>query len=240
MSDFRRVCIPLLQIWFNAGLIGYSLTQSESANSDTVTHESEANLKWMTKMSFSCCVGGTKETAASPLSLIVCCAQWSMMRLSKGGTRCVLTACAALALVLAAGYGSAQAAGTTTLPANSPVGRWKTIDDKTGKVKSIVVIGEQNGALSGTIEQLFDPPVPKPTCYLCSGDLKDKPLVGLRVLWGFRVDGSGWSGGQVLDPETGKIYRASMALEDGGKQLRLRGYIGIPLLGRTERWVRVE
>ncbi len=124
--------------------------------------------------------------------------------------------------------------------ASSPAGRWKTFDDATGKLKSIVDIRERDGVFDGTIETLFDPPVPHPTCYLCSGAKKDVPLVGLQVLWGFHADGSQWSGGQVLDPETGKIYRASMALEDGGKKLRLHGYIGIPLLGRTERWVRAE
>ena len=122
----------------------------------------------------------------------------------------------------------------------SPVGRWKTIDDATGKVKSIVAIREQNGKLFGTIELLFDPPVPHPTCYLCSGDLKDRPLVGLRVLWGFAQDGGKWSGGQVLDPENGRIYRASLSLEDGGKKLRLHGYFLIPVLGRTEHWIRDE
>jgi|SRR5579863_829466 len=122
----------------------------------------------------------------------------------------------------------------------SPVGRWKTVDDATGKVKSIVQIREQDGKLFGTIEQLFDPPVPHPTCYLCTGDLKDRPLVGLQVLSGFVPDGSQWSGGQVLDPETGKTYRASLSLEDSGKKLRLRGYIGIQLLGRTEHWLREE
>jgi uncharacterized protein (DUF2147 family) len=121
-----------------------------------------------------------------------------------------------------------------------PVGRWKTVDDATGKVKSIVAIREENGKLFGTIEELFDPPVPHPTCYLCTGDLKDRPLVGLRILWDFAPDGGQWSGGQVLDPETGKIYRASMALEDGGKKLRLHGYFLVTLLGRTEHWLRAE
>jgi uncharacterized protein (DUF2147 family) len=134
----------------------------------------------------------------------------------------------------------ARDSATATSPANSPVGKWKTIDDKTGKVKSIVAIREQDGRLYGTIETLFDPPVPHPTCYLCSGANKDQPLVGLQVLWAFHSDGSQWSGGQVLDPETGKIYRAWLSVEDGGRKLRLRGYIGIPLLGRTQYWVRAE
>jgi uncharacterized protein (DUF2147 family) len=122
----------------------------------------------------------------------------------------------------------------------SPVGRWKTVDDATGKEKSIVAIREENGKLYGAIETLFDPPVPHPTCYLCSGALKDRPLVGLPVLWGFGQDGSQWSGGQVLDPESGKIYRASLTLEKGGKTLRLRGYFLVPMLGRTEHWQRAQ
>jgi len=137
---------------------------------------------------------------------------------------------------------SAQAVSKPALasPPASPVGRWRTVDDATGKVKSIVAIREENGKLYGTIEELFDPPVPHPTCYLCTGDLKDRPLVGLQILWDFVPDGNQWSGGQVLDPETGKIYRASLALEDGGKKLRLHGYFLVTLLGRTEHWLRAE
>jgi uncharacterized protein (DUF2147 family) len=136
---------------------------------------------------------------------------------------------------------AAQAANSTSL---SPVGRWKTVDDATGKVKSIVAIREENGKLYGTIETLFDPPVPYPTCYLCTGELKDRPLVGLQVLSGFVQNGNHqngeWSGGQVLDPESGRIYRASLSVDAGGKTLRLHGYFVVPVLGRTEHWQRVE
>ncbi|MGO8934740.1 MAG: DUF2147 domain-containing protein [Terracidiphilus sp.] len=134
----------------------------------------------------------------------------------------------------------AQAVDSPAHAQASPVGRWKTVDDATGKVKSIVQIREENGELYGTIEALFDPPVPHPTCYLCTGDLKDRPLVGLQVLSGFAQVGAQWSGGQVLDPESGKIYRASLTLEDGGKKLRLHGYFLVPILGRTEHWQRDE
>jgi uncharacterized protein (DUF2147 family) len=132
----------------------------------------------------------------------------------------------------------AQAAQAANSP--SPVGRWKTVDDATGKVKSIVAIRQENGKLYGTIETLFDPPVPHPTCYLCTGELKDRPLVGLQVLSGFVQNGNQWSGGQVLDPESGRIYRASLSVDAGGKTLRLHGYFVVPLLGRTEHWQRVE
>jgi uncharacterized protein (DUF2147 family) len=156
-----------------------------------------------------------------------------------------IVSASSLFLVLAAPLGlthplRAQALNAPRASPASPVGRWKTVDDATGKVKSIVAIHEENGKLYGTIETLFNPPVPHPTCYLCKGEMKDRPLVGLQVLWGFQPNGSQWSGGQVLDPESGKIYRASLALEDGGKELRLHGYIGIPLLGRTEHWQRAE
>jgi len=148
-----------------------------------------------------------------------------------------------LALVALAGLSPlalAQSVRSTNFEPHSPVGRWKTVDDATGKVTGIVAIREENGKLYGTIEQLFDPPVPHPTCYLCSGDLKDRPLVGLQILSGFVQDGGQWSGGQILDPETGKIYSASLSLEDRGKKLRLHGYFLIPVLGRTEHWLRDE
>jgi len=133
-----------------------------------------------------------------------------------------------------------QTASTNNASASSPAGRWKTFDDVTGRAKSIVAIREDHGKLYGTIETLFDPPVPHPTCYLCSGAMKDQPLVGLQVLWGFQRDGNQWSGGHVLDPETGRIYRSTITLENGGMRLRLHGYIGIPLFGRTQHWARVE
>jgi uncharacterized protein (DUF2147 family) len=151
----------------------------------------------------------------------------------------------ALLFVLAVPAGSvhpalAQAAGASTPSLTSPVGRWKTIDDHTGKAKSIVEIREQNGTLTGTIVTLLNPPTPHPTCNLCSGAKKDQPLVGLEILWGFHLDSDRWDGGQVLDPENGKVYSASLRLEDGGRKLRVRGYIGLPLLGRTEYWLRAD
>lgn len=145
-----------------------------------------------------------------------------------------------LALAVLAGSSHPALAQPSHVSTASPVGRWKTIDDATGIAKSIVEIREENGTLTGTIETLFNPPVPHPICYLCSGAKKDQPLVGLQILWGFHRDGAQWSGGLVLDPETGKIYRASLSLEDGGRKLRVHGYIMVPLLGRTEYWLRAQ
>ncbi len=143
-------------------------------------------------------------------------------------------------LLIAPNGTSAQTNSASNVSLASPVGRWKTVDDATGKVKSIVAIREEGGKLYGTVETLFDPPVPHPTCFRCGGPMKDLPLVGLEILSGFKQDGNQWSGGEVLDPESGRIYHASLMLEDGGKKLRLHGYIGIPLLGRTQYWLRAE
>ncbi len=117
-------------------------------------------------------------------------------------------------------------------------GSWRTIDDHTGKPKSIVEIREHDGTITGTIVKLLNPPTPHPTCNLCTGAKKDQPFLGLEILWGFHRDGAQWTGDQVLDPETGKVYSATITIEDGGNKLKLRGYIGISLLGRTQYWQR--
>jgi uncharacterized protein (DUF2147 family) len=123
---------------------------------------------------------------------------------------------------------------------NSPVGRWKTVDDATGKVESVVVIWEEHSKLFGRIQKLLDPDVhdPNPRCVDCTGEQKGQPVIGLRILWDLQKDGDGWSGGTILDPETGKTYKCLLALEDGGNKLKVRGFMGLSLLGRTQYWLR--
>jgi uncharacterized protein (DUF2147 family) len=125
---------------------------------------------------------------------------------------------------------------------NSPAGRWKTIDDETGKTKSIVAIREENGKLYGKIERVLDSDQPgqNPLCLKCEGDLKNKPETGMQIMWDLQKDGDQWSGGQILDPHNGRVYRCSISLEDGGKKLKVRGYIGFAMIGRTEYWQRME
>jgi len=153
---------------------------------------------------------------------------------------CTLTV--ALLLSLVSAQEEARKTAGQSYSAASPVGRWKTVDDATGKVKSVVVIWEEKGKLYGQIEKLIDPDPqdPNPRCTHCQGEMKDKPVVGLRILWDLSKDGNQWSGGKVLDPDNGKVYKCSVAVEDGGKKLKLRGFIGISLLGRTQVWVRDE
>ncbi|MCC4631744.1 MULTISPECIES: DUF2147 domain-containing protein [Xanthomonas] len=139
-----------------------------------------------------------------------------------------------LALPLAAASLLAQAA-------DSPVGRWKTIDDETGKPKSVVQIEQAaNGTLSGkVVEILQSNNGPNPMCDKCDGALKGKPIKGMTILWGLKADGTAvWDGGSVLDPAKGKTYKAKITLTEGGKKLQMRGYVGIEALGRTQTWVR--
>jgi uncharacterized protein (DUF2147 family) len=124
----------------------------------------------------------------------------------------------------------------------TPVGRWKTLDDATGKEKSLVVIWEDAGRLQGKIEKVLHPSAdnPEQKCIHCEGDLKDKPLVGLQILSGLKKDGDQWSGGKILDPDNGKFYKCFIAVQDGGKKLKVRGFIGFSLLGRTQYWLRED
>lgn len=126
--------------------------------------------------------------------------------------------------------------------ADSPVGVWRTIDDATETERSIVRIVEVDGELQGTVEQIFTRPDedPKHLCDECKGERKDQPIIGMTILWGLKQDNGVWSGGQILDPKNGKIYRCKMTLTDDGQALDVRGYIGISLLGRTQTWHRVE
>ena len=124
----------------------------------------------------------------------------------------------------------------------SPVGVWKTIDDETGKPKSLVRITESNGELRGKIEKLFREAGEEqnPKCEKCEGSLKDQPIVGMTIITGMKKDGNEYNGGQILDPNNGKVYKSKMSLVEGGKKLDVRGYIGVPMLGRTQTWVRQE
>jgi uncharacterized protein (DUF2147 family) len=124
----------------------------------------------------------------------------------------------------------------------SPVGLWKNIDDESGKPKALIRITESNGELQGKIEKLFRNPgeEPNPKCKKCDGAQKDQPVLGMTILSGMKRDGDEYNGGNIVDPDNGKVYRSKLALADGGKKLNVRGYIGIPMLGRSQTWLREE
>lgn len=150
-------------------------------------------------------------------------------------------------LVVAAGLlGLLSSAAAWAEDLSSPVGTWKTIDDKTGKAKSLVTITEVNGKLSGKIVELFREPGedPDPVCDKCTSTLHNHKIKGLTIMWGFAKDGSQWTGGRIFDPQKPgndqDPYKAKLTLADGGRSLVVRGYIGFSWIGRSQTWHRVE
>ena len=124
-----------------------------------------------------------------------------------------------------------------TIAAQTPAGTWTTIDDKTGQKRAVIRLSVSGGTLNGTIVKVYPQPGDSGTCKNCPGGFKNKPILGLRFLWGLKDKGNGvWEDGQILDPKSGKIYRAKITVQ--GNKLYVRGYVGISALGRTQVWVR--
>jgi uncharacterized protein (DUF2147 family) len=141
-----------------------------------------------------------------------------------------------LALSMSVAYGMPYRAANY---ANSPVGLWTTIDDKTNQVRSIIRIWESNGVYYGTLEKIFKQPGDTGICSSCKGSFKNKPILGLTIIWGLkRTSDRVWSGGQILDPHNGNVYRVMLTLSNDGRSLRARGYIGFSVFGRTQNWYR--
>jgi len=135
-----------------------------------------------------------------------------------------------------------MAAAMPAMAQDSPVGLWKNIDDESGKPKALIRITEANGVLEGKIEKLFHDASQdqNPVCDKCSDARKNQPILGMTMLSGLKKDGDEYNGGEILDPNNGKVYRSKLKVADGGKKLEVRGYIGVPMLGRSQTWVREQ
>ena len=123
----------------------------------------------------------------------------------------------------------------------SPVGNWHSFDEKTNELKSLIVITESGGVLTGRIDKLLRKDADqKKLCTECSDDRKDKPVLGMEIIRGAKkVDGKEvWEGGKILDPENGKDYTLRLTPIEDGKKLEVRG--SILFIGRTQTWVRVQ
>jgi uncharacterized protein (DUF2147 family) len=142
-----------------------------------------------------------------------------------------LAAAGALALMLV------QASAATPTAA----GVWKQIDEN-GKVGALVTISEENGVFIGRLSRLFLDPGddPNPICAECPGARHNQPILGLVFIEDMKQSDLDYEGGTILDPETGKIYKASMSLDPAGARLTVRGYIGLPIFGRSQTWTRVQ
>jgi uncharacterized protein (DUF2147 family) len=122
----------------------------------------------------------------------------------------------------------------------TPVGLWKTIDDHDGSVKSEIRIVENGGVVSGKVERILDVKAKQDDkCVECKDERKDQPILGMEILRGLKkAEGKDvWEGGNVLDPNNGKVYRAAVTPIEGGTKLQMRGYIGF--FYRTQIWIRV-
>lgn len=124
----------------------------------------------------------------------------------------------------------------------SPTGLWTTVDDQSGKPRAQIRIVEADGALEGKIVKIFLEPGedPNPRCTECPDSRRGQPVLGMTFLSGLRKSAEGlvWSGGTILDPDSGRVYRSQATLSEDGRQLMVRGFIGFALLGRTQTWVR--
>ena len=123
------------------------------------------------------------------------------------------------------------------LHAATPEGAWITVDDKTGKKRAVIRMQVSGDTLTGTVVETFPDEGEEKSCVNCPGEFKNKPIKGLTIIWGMKAKGENiWEDGQILDPKSGKIYRAKMKVE--GDKLHVRGFIGFSLLGRSQTWIR--
>jgi len=128
---------------------------------------------------------------------------------------------------------------------SGPVGKWLTIDERTNSPGSVVEITSNNGSLQGKLVGIIPHPGQDPNsiqtvCTECKGALKDKPKIGMVVMWNLKRDGDAWDGGTILDTGSGSTYSVDVRVADGGQKLVVRAYLGIAMLGKTFTWVRAK
>ena len=129
---------------------------------------------------------------------------------------------------------------TITLAA-SPAGLWKSIDDKTGKPRSLIRISEDNGVYSGVVEKgLLEGDTGERVCDKCTDERKDQKIIGMTIIKSIKGKNRSYEGGTILDPDNGKVYRCKMKLNEAGNKLEVRGFVGVSLFGRSQTWMREE
>ena len=126
-----------------------------------------------------------------------------------------------------------------SVKAQSVFGKWQSIDSKTGKDEAIIEIYKENNKVYAKVVDILNPEDKDKICIYCKGENKDKPILGMIIVNGLKENGDVWGGGKILDPKNGNYYKCYITLVDNSK-LKLRGYIGISLFGRTEYWYKVE
>ena len=118
------------------------------------------------------------------------------------------------------------------------IGKWKTFGEQDGKEKAIIEIYEQDGRLIGKVVKLL-PDAAIRQCNNCQGSMKDKPIEGMVIMHSLTKTSQGATDGKIIDPSSGKTYSCFVELSKPDT-LKVRGYIGMPTLGRTQYWQRVK
>ena len=144
---------------------------------------------------------------------------------------------AMLIATLGAGWPAATAHGA--IP-SSPVGLWRTFDDKTGKPGGLLRIYEQEGSYFARIERSTGSGDETRRCTACVDERRNKPFVGLVIMRNMKLNDGEYEGGDILDPRSGSIYGCKFRLEQGGMRLVVRGFIGFSIFGRSQTWAREE
>ena len=126
-----------------------------------------------------------------------------------------------------------------TANSQSIFGKWNSFDEETNEIESVIEVYEKDGKAYAKIIEITDPERKTATCDKCTGSKKDQPILGMEILSGLKKNEDEWSGGKILDPKNGKVYKCYIKLVEPNK-LKLRGYIGFSLLGRTAYWRRSE
>lgn len=142
-------------------------------------------------------------------------------------------------LKLKTGFSVAFLLAKTFLFSQSPVGIWQTIDDNEGDVRTEVELYiTDEGKLEAKVHHLFNPDAAE-TCPKCPGTKKDQPLIGLVFMWDLEFFGrkNKWMNGRILEPESGRDFKCYVEMIDEN-HIKVRGYIGVPALGRTQHWYR--
>lgn len=128
---------------------------------------------------------------------------------------------------------------TYVFNAQTIFGKWNSFDEETNEIESVIEVYQKDGKAYAKIIEITDPERRTATCDKCKGNKKDKPILGMEILSGLKKSDDEWSGGKILDPKNGKEYKCYIKLIEPNK-LKLRGYIGFSLLGRTAYWQRAE
>jgi uncharacterized protein (DUF2147 family) len=150
----------------------------------------------------------------------------------RRGLPAMLAACLALAAVTAP-------AGAAPAPLDTPVGLWQPLDSS-GKPEGLIRIFEVGGLYYGRIEPSSPSDDRNARCTRCSGKRHDQPIIGLVIMRHLKPQGGEYVDGDILDPDTGRVYGCSLRLTDGGRKLIMRGFLGISLFGRSQTWLRVR